>query len=121
MENSENQKSPLAQEQSNSEFLKAAARAMGVPEQSVTEAQKELHQYFVSETKRLRQELDFRLQVLKESGRKSRERSLAITKIEEAIMWLGMDLKALGTPNPYPQSYNPNSQAIEPTADGLKL
>lgn len=59
--------------------------------------------------------------------RSSRERSLAITKIQEAIMWLGMDLKAQseeGTPgceNPYPKSYDPASPVIEKTADGLKL
>ena len=54
--------------------------------------------------------------------RRSRERSLAIAKIQEAIMWLGMDLKDIGvTPNPYPQSYNPDSPVVEPTADGLLL
>lgn len=53
--------------------------------------------------------------------RSSRERSQAITKIQEGIMWLGMDLKALGTPNPYPESKNPDSPVIEPTADGIKL
>lgn len=53
--------------------------------------------------------------------RSSRERSQAITKIQEGIMWLGMDLKALGAPNPYPESKNPESMVIEPTADGIKL
>jgi len=53
--------------------------------------------------------------------RSSRERSLAITKLQEAIMWLGMDLKAQGTANPYPNSYNPESPVIDPTSDGLKL
>ena len=75
----------------------------------------------IAETKQLRRDLDDKLQTLKTSPRKSRERSLAITKIEEGIMWLGMDLKDQGTPNPYPQNYNPESKAIEPTADGLKL
>ena len=83
----------------------------------------------VAETKQYRKDLDDVLQRLKLSSiptgptpcRASRERSLAITKIEEAIMWLGMDLKAQGTENPYPQSYNPESPVIEPTADGLKL
>lgn len=52
----------------------------------------------------------------------SRERSLAITKLQEAVMWLGMDLKRLGTPNPYPSSKDPSTGSrIEPTADGLKL
>ena len=50
------------------------------------------------------------------------ERALAITKLEEAVMWLGMDLKRLGTPNPYPSSKDPNTGSkIEPTADGLKF
>jgi hypothetical protein len=75
----------------------------------------------VSETKQLRKDLDAQLQVLKNSLRKSRERSIAITKIQEAIMWLGMDLKDLNEPNPYPKSYDPSSPKIEPTADGLKL
>lgn len=60
------------------------------------------------------------LQILKVLA-PSRERSLAITKVQEAIMWLGMDLKRLGTPTPYPQSYNPESPVVEPTADNLKL
>ena len=52
----------------------------------------------------------------------SRERSLAITKLQEAVMWLGMDLKRLGTPNPYPSSKDPSTgNKIEPTADGLTL
>lgn len=50
-----------------------------------------------------------------------------MTKIQEAIMWLGMDLKAINeespgaAPNPYPESYNPASSKIEPTSEGLKL
>lgn len=52
----------------------------------------------------------------------SRERSLAITKLQEGVMWLGMDLKRLGTPNPYPSSKDPETGSkVEPTADGLKL
>ena len=94
----------------------------------------------IAETKMFRQDLDAVLQALKlasgqsvslgegqsaardtDSFRSSRERSLAITKLQEAIMWLGMDLKDIGAPNPYPQSYNPESPVVEPTADGLKL
>lgn len=57
----------------------------------------------------------------------SRERSLTITKLQEAVMWLGMDLKRINEldpvacPNPYPESKNPENTKIEPTADGLKL
>lgn len=86
----------------------------------------------VAQTKELRADLDAVLQKLKlhsrqacppgEFVRSSRERSLSITKIQEAIMWLGMDLKAIGeTPDPYPHSYDPASPVIEPTADGIKL
>lgn len=70
--------------------------------------------------KKLRVDLDAKLQELK-SLTPSRERSLAITKLQEAIMWLGMDLKRLNQPNPYPESYNPDNPTIEPTADNLKM
>ncbi len=88
----------------------------------------------VAQTKQWRKDLDDVLQRVKSGSdsqrehltsddctRSSRERSLAITKLEEAIMWLGMDLKAQNTPSPYPNSYNPASPVIDPTADGLKL
>lgn len=95
----------------------------------------------IAETKHFRQSLDTVLQQLKCASEKdytgfrppdaklrsSRERSIAVTKIQEAIMWLGMDLKAINesapgsSPNPYPQSYNPESPKIEPTSEGLKL
>ena len=74
----------------------------------------------VISNKQLRVDLDKQLQELK-SLSASRERSLAITKLQECIMWLGMDLKRLNEPNPYPNSYNPSNDKIEPTADGLKL
>lgn len=92
----------------------------------------------IAMTKQLRANLDGTLATLKTASlfggegphpgaRKSRERSIALTKIQEAIMWLGMDLKAINeeqpgaSPNPYPQSYNPDSKVIEDTADGIKL
>lgn len=89
----------------------------------------------IAQTKKWRKELDDVLQHIRcgtdrdYTGirapdavlRQSRERSLAITKVQEAIMWLGMDLKAMNTPNPYPESYNPESPRMEPTADNLKL
>ena len=96
-----------------------------------------MHPTAVSQTKQFRKDLDAVLQEIKNDSnltlppnpwtRSSRERSIAITKIQEAIMWLGMDLKAINeespgaSPSPYPQSYNPESPVIEPTADGLKL
>ena len=51
----------------------------------------------------------------------SRERSLTITKLQEAIMWLGMDLKRLGSKNPYPDSMKPDNANVAPTADGMKM
>lgn len=37
-------------------------------------------------------------------------------------MWLGMHLKALNSPDPYPESKDPKSgDYVAPTADGLKL
>jgi hypothetical protein len=74
----------------------------------------------IKEDKSLRVTLDDALQTLK-SLPGSRERSLSITKLQEAIMWLGMDLKRLGNPNPYPHSYDPDSPVVSPTADNLKL
>jgi hypothetical protein len=74
----------------------------------------------IKDDKTLRKNLDDQLQQLKLLP-SSRERALAITKLQEAIMWLGMDLKRLGAPNPYPESYNPENPVVEPTADNLKL
>lgn len=75
----------------------------------------------VIETKQFRVELDKALQNLKKTARQSLERSLAITKIQEGIFWLDMDLKAQNEPNPYSDSYNPKNTIVEPTADGPKL
>ena len=74
----------------------------------------------VKANKQLRVNLDAELQNLKNIPN-SRERVLAITRLQEAIMWLGMDLKRLNTPNPYPNSYNPENTKIAPTADNLTL
>lgn len=88
-----------------------------------------------ADTKQWRKDLDTVLQSIKRGSdtkretvtsedhpRSSRERSIAVTKLQEAIMWLGMDLKDIGeTPNPYPNSYDPTSPVIEATADGLTL
>lgn len=71
--------------------------------------------------KQLRKDIDETIQILS-SLPKSREIALAITKLEEGVMWLGMDLKRLGAKNPYPSSKDPNTgNTIEPTADGLKF
>lgn len=75
--------------------------------------------------KELRRDTDVLIQKLKALP-PSRERALAITKLQEGVMWLGMDLKRIGeetgTPaNPYPDSKDPSNTNINPTADGLKL
>lgn len=49
----------------------------------------------------------------------SRETSLVKTKLQEAVMWMGMNLKRLGNPNPYPNSRNTNNTKVDKTADGL--
>ena len=70
----------------------------------------------VAETKRARQLIKELTEELNCSARKSRSRSLAITKLEEASMWLGKDLQELNEPYPYPNSHNPNNPVIDPTA-----
>lgn len=80
-----------------------------------------LKELCVIQDKQWRVELDTTLQHIKQAT-KSRERSLVITKLQEAIMWLGMDMKELAvTPNPYPNSYNTANAIVDKTADGLKL
>lgn len=76
--------------------------------------------------KELRRDLDTQIQKVKDLP-PSRERSLATTKLQEAVMWLGMDLKRINdakeTPDvgPYPNSKDPSNTVIDPTADNLKL
>lgn len=74
----------------------------------------------ILETKKLRKDLDEVLQGIKKLN-KTRETSLSITKIQEGIMWLGMHLKELGTPDPYPTSKDDTNTTVHPTADNLKL
>lgn len=79
----------------------------------------------IIQVKELRRDIDVQIQKVKEMH-SSRERSLSITKLQEAVMWLGMDLKRINEEtgvgaNPYPNSKDPSNTKIEPTADGLKL
>ena len=70
--------------------------------------------------KQLRRELDAVLQTMRKIPG-SREVSLAITKLQESIMWLGMDLKAAaGGQTCYEHGYD-QTPTVEPTADGLKM
>jgi hypothetical protein len=70
----------------------------------------------VAETKQARQTIKALHEELSASPRKSRSRSLAITKLEEASMWLGKDLQELNEPNPYPRSHDPKDPVIDATA-----
>lgn len=80
----------------------------------------------VRDVKTLRASIDAQTQIVKAMPG-TRERSLAITKLQEATMWLGMDLKRIGeenpglVQNPYPHSKDPSTSQIDPTADGLKM
>lgn len=74
----------------------------------------------IKDTKQLRKDIDEVIQRVK-ALEKSRETSIVITKLQEAVMWLGMNLKSLGSENPYPESRNPDNTIIASTSDGLKL
>lgn len=91
--------------------------ATRVTEANMTEMS---HDDEVMFNKDMRKQIDEILQMVK-AAPASRERSLAITKLQEAVMWLGMDLKRLGEENPYPTSKDPSDPTIHPTADGLKM
>lgn len=70
----------------------------------------------VAETKAARQVIKTLHESIAASERKSRSRSLAITKLEEASMWLGKDLQELNEANPYPRSHDPKDPVIDATA-----
>ena len=91
-----------------------------MPENTQSPDPQALHDYEVIQNKEIRVAVDLQIQKVKGLPA-SRERSLSITKLQEAVMWLGMDLKRLNEPNPYPNSKDPTNTKIEPTADGLKL
>ncbi len=84
------------------------------------ETKNAMRDYEVIANKQARVAIDKQIQDVKALP-PSRERSISITKLQEAVMWLGMDLKRLNEPNPYPNSKDPSNTKIEPTADGLKL
>lgn len=49
------------------------------------------------------------------------QHTISIRDLESAIMRQGMVLKYIGNPDPYPESKDPSSPVVHPTADGLKL
>lgn len=71
-------------------------------------------------TKQLRKDIDEIIQQVRELDN-SRETSIVITKLQEAVMWLGMNLKRLGSINPYPNSRDTTNTIVDPTADNLKF
>jgi len=74
----------------------------------------------IVETKQLRRDIDSILQRVRELPQ-NRETALAITKAQETVMWLGMNLKALGEANPYPNSRDTSNTIVDKTADGMKM
>lgn len=76
--------------------------------------------------KELRRDIDAIIQRIKALPG-SPERTLSFRKAQEAVMWLGMDLKRIAesgeasVANPYPHSKDPTNTIIDKTADGLKL
>lgn len=75
----------------------------------------------IPKVKQLRKDIDNVIQKVKTLDN-CREVSICITKLQEAVMWLGMDLKRIGDINPYPNSKDPSTGTkIDPTADNLKF
>ena len=75
----------------------------------------------IPKIKQLRKDIDDVIQRVKALD-SCREVSICITKLQEAVMWLGMDLKRIGAINPYPSSKDPSTGTkIDPTADNLKF
>ena len=75
----------------------------------------------IPKVKQLRKDIDDVIQRVKALNN-CREVSICITKLQEAVMWLGMDLKRIGDTNPYPNSKDPSTGTkIDPTADNLKF
>ena len=75
----------------------------------------------IPKVKQLRKDIDDVIQRVKALDG-CKEVNICITKLQEAVMWLGMDLKRIGETNPYPNSKDPSTGTkIDPTADNLKF
>lgn len=70
---------------------------------------------FKDDLRTLQEEIDI------DKGEAIAQCTISQRDLESTIMRQGMVLKAVGRANPYPQSFNPESLAVEPTADGLVL
>jgi hypothetical protein len=92
----------------------------------------------VKQAKSFRQRLDELLQEMKthrfalmnelwsanptDKGEVIAQHTLSQRDLESAIMRQGMTLKSIGiTPEPYPESKDPNSPVVRPPADDVKL
>ena len=76
---------------------------------------------YVPRIKEFRQLGDHLVQGVKELF-ESHEVCTSIDKFLEGIMWLGMELKRVNEPNPYPNSKDPGTgNVIDKTADGMKM
>ena len=75
----------------------------------------------IPKIKQLRKDIDDVIQRVKKLD-SCKEVSICVTKLQEAVMWLGMDLKRINDTNPYPSSKDPSTGTkIEPNVDNLKL
>ena len=75
----------------------------------------------IPKIKQLRKDIDDVIQRVKKLD-SCKEVSICVTKLQEAVMWLGMDLKRINDTNPYPSSKDPSTGTkIDPTTDNLKL
>lgn len=76
----------------------------------------------ISSVKALRRDLDAIVQRIKAMPGTA-ERTLSLRRVQEGVMWLGMDLKRIGEANPetlapaYPHSKDPASPVIDPPLD----
>jgi len=74
----------------------------------------------IIDTKQVRKDLDAVIQAIRVM-RPSTELLNALTKAQESLMWCGMELKALGNPNPYPNSRDTSNAIVDPTSENLKI
>ena len=75
----------------------------------------------IPKVKQLRKDIDDVIQRVKALDG-CREVSICITKLQEAVMWLGMDLDRIKSINSYYNSKDPSTGTkIDPTADNLKF
>lgn len=74
-----------------------------------------------SPSQREKLDLVFPAEIADDLNESIAQHTLSIRDLESAIMRQGMALKYIGNPNPYPESYNPASPVVAPTADGLTM